>query len=283
MSLPSNVGHGTVTGRFIDSAGANISGTITFRPTPRRLLNATALPSAVTILPKPVTVALTEGSFTQALIATDDPDNNPHGWTYSVEFNFVDAKADGFAIEVPEGQTVDLTTVAPVGSGNGTIILRGPGVPDWSTQADGKVLVLVNGEPAWADGGGGGVSSWNDLTDKPATFPPAGHTHTVANVTGLQAALDAKADAAATTSALAGKAATSHTHTIGNVTGLQAAIDAAAASGAANVSYYVSGAWQPRGASPHPWTYDAGLTDPVPVPTDWQPGDHIISLNPPTP
>lgn len=50
----------------------------------------------------------------------------------------------------------------------------------------------------------------------------------------------------------------------------------------ANFRYYVSGAWQARGASTTPVTFDAGLTDPVPIPTDWQPGDHIISLNPPT-
>ena len=27
-------------------------------------------------------------------------------------------------------------------------------------------------EAEWSEGGGGGVSSWNDLTDKPSTFPP---------------------------------------------------------------------------------------------------------------
>jgi hypothetical protein len=61
-------------------------------------------------------------------------------------------------------------------------------------------------------GGGGGVSSWNDLTDKPSTFPPATHTHAIADTSGLQTALD-------------GKSATSHTHTIANVTGLQTALD----------------------------------------------------------
>ena len=43
------------------------------------------------------------------------------------------------------------------------------------------------------------------------------HTHTIANITSLQAALDAKA-------------ASSHTHTIANITSLQAALDAKAAS-----------------------------------------------------
>jgi hypothetical protein len=44
-----------------------------------------------------------------------------------------------------------------------------------------------------------GVSSWNDLTDKPATFPPSAHTHAIADTTGLQAALDAKAPIASPT------------------------------------------------------------------------------------
>lgn len=74
----------------------------------------------------------------------------------------------------------------------------------------------------------------------------ASHTHTVANVTGLQAALDAKAAAShvhtitnvtGLQTALDGKqasgsyAAATHTHTIANVTGLQTALDGKQASG----------------------------------------------------
>ncbi|KUP31072.1 hypothetical protein AU387_15520 [Bacillus halotolerans] len=33
---------------------------------------------------------------------------------------------------------------------------------------------------------------WADVTGKPSTFPPSAHTHTIANVTGLQTALDSK-------------------------------------------------------------------------------------------
>jgi hypothetical protein len=65
------------------------------------------------------------------------------------------------------------------------------------------------------------------------------HSHTIANVTGLQTALDAKAASAHThdianvtglQTALDGKAASAHTHTIANVTGLQTALDAKASS-----------------------------------------------------
>ena len=43
-------------------------------------------------------------------------------------------------------------------------------------------------------GGGGTADSvaWENVTGKPSTFPPADHTHEIANVNGLQSALDAK-------------------------------------------------------------------------------------------
>ncbi|WIV44539.1 hypothetical protein [Glutamicibacter nicotianae] len=79
-------------------------------------------------------------------------------------------------------------------------------------------------ELPWAAGmtgddvGGGGPVYWDEILGKPSQFPPTSHTHSIAQVAGLQAALDAKAAAA-------------HTHPIGQVSGLQAALDAKAASG----------------------------------------------------
>lgn len=95
--------------------------------------------------------------------------------------------------------------------------------------------------------------SWDSVTDKPSlfdgaysslsgipsTFAPAAHNHTIANVTGLQSALDGKANTvhihtiANVTNlqtSLDGKANTVHTHTIANVTGLQSALDGKASS-----------------------------------------------------
>lgn len=85
--------------------------------------------------------------------------------------------------------------------------------------------------------GAGYTPTWEDISNKPTTFPPAAHTHTIAQVNGLQAELDGKAvpedipdvSGFATTSelttGLAGKANTSHTHTIAQVTGLQGELD----------------------------------------------------------
>lgn len=79
--------------------------------------------------------------------------------------------------------------------------------------------------PGGGDGGGGGVTDHGALTgladdDHPqylttgrgdARYSPVGHTHPIAGVVGLQAALD-------------GKAATTHTHTIPDVVGLASAL-----------------------------------------------------------
>lgn len=61
-------------------------------------------------------------------------------------------------------------------------------------------------------GGGGGPVNWDDIQDKPTSFPPSSHTHSISDVSGLQNALD-------------GKANTSHTHNISDISGLQAALD----------------------------------------------------------
>lgn len=46
-------------------------------------------------------------------------------------------------------------------------------------------FAVVGGVPA------GDVSvAWGDVSGKPSTFPPATHTHAIADVTGLQAILD---------------------------------------------------------------------------------------------
>lgn len=70
-----------------------------------------------------------------------------------------------------------------------------------------------------------------------ATKAAASHSHAIADVTGLQTALDGKsavghghaiADVTGLQTALDGKAASSHSHAIANVTGLQTALDAKA-------------------------------------------------------
>jgi hypothetical protein len=86
---------------------------------------------------------------------------------------------------------------------------------------------------------GGGVSSWNDLTDKPSTFPPATHTHAAADITSGTLAI-ARIPTGTTSSTVCigndsrlsdSRTPTAHTHAIADVTGLQTALDGKQASG----------------------------------------------------
>lgn len=78
------------------------------------------------------------------------------------------------------------------------------------------------------------ISSWADITDKPSTFTPSAHNHTITEITGLQVQLDGKASSSHSHSIsgitnlqnqLDSKASSSHTHTIANVTNLQAELN----------------------------------------------------------
>ena len=262
MALPDNVGSGTVTGRLIDSLGNPIEGKVTFTPSPAYLLNASAEPSPVTIIPKPVTVTLADGAFTTTLTATDDPDNNPTSWTYKVAFNLTGAKRASFDIQVPEGETVDLTTVAPVGSSGGVIITRGPdgiGVP--AGGSSGQVLAKASSadyDTHWvtSSGGGGGEGGpvyWDDVLSKPSTFPPSTHNHDDRYFTETESDArfvrtvngsgpDGNGNVVVATDvgsvewdAIEDKPSTftpsSHTHAIADVTGLQSALNGKAGTG----------------------------------------------------
>ena len=54
-------------------------------------------------------------------------------------------------------------------------------------------------------------AAWNDITGKPSTFTPATHSHAIADVTGLQTALDGK-------QAAGSYASSTHTHSASDIT-----------------------------------------------------------------
>jgi Phage tail repeat like/BppU N-terminal domain len=83
-------------------------------------------------------------------------------------------------------------------------------------------LTTISWQLLAAGEGGGGIVSWADILGKPAIFPVEPHIHEILDVTGLQAALDGKADSGEL------GAPAEHTHEILDVTGLQAALDAKA-------------------------------------------------------
>jgi hypothetical protein len=172
MALPTNVGYGTVTGRFMlayaDGADPDVfpdgiaaKGTVYFTPSPVYLKNSTAAPAAVTILPSTVECVLdadgyilgTDATPGVRLVATDDADLNPVDWTWSVEFRLTDQSdvpirtIPAFSFSLPQGTDVDLTDVTPVTSANGTFYLVGPTGPA-NTLTVGSTTTLTPGTGA---------------------------------------------------------------------------------------------------------------------------------------
>jgi len=184
MALPANVGTGTVTGTIIDSVGDPAQGTVTFTPDYSQSRDVTSTPK-VLITAKTVTTNLaSDGSFTQTLVATDDTDLNPSGFTYTVKFDLKNGKIGTFSFALPEGTTVDLADAAPVGSSGGVLITQGPagvGVPAGGTG--GQILAKNSNtdyDTVWVDneggtGGGTDLTSYVDqiepLADYPTSFP----------------------------------------------------------------------------------------------------------------
>ena len=90
----------------------------------------------------------------------------------------------------------------------------------------------ADGEPIELGGGGGGAVAWDDVTDKPSTFPPESHTHAASDITDLAAVATSGSygdlsdtPAIPSTPGDVGAAPASHTHAIEDVTGLQAVIN----------------------------------------------------------
>lgn len=117
----------------------------------------------------------------------------------------------------------------------GTVTATSPLLVEVAGDPPGGLPAEQLGQAAIGDVGGvvegGGRRVWLGPYGPPSTLPPSPHTHTIAQVTGLQSALNGKADTSHSHSiaqvtnlqtTLNGKASTSHTHTIAQVTGLTA-------------------------------------------------------------
>lgn len=108
--------------------------------------------------------------------------------------------------------------------GGGSVSITEAAIPAGGTT--GQVLSKLSAsdyDVQWSAVSAGSVA-WNDITGKPSTFTPSAHSHVIADVTGLQTALDGK-------QASGSYAAASHTHIIADVTGLQTALDGKQAAG----------------------------------------------------
>lgn len=150
MGLPANVGFGRVTGRLIraildgpidpdtEPDGVPIEGAkVTFTASVNRIVNRTATPP-VSIFIDPVTVVTNgdgilvspDGTEGVTLVASDDADLDPSGWTYKVTMTAPSISTLSWSITVPEGSVQDLATAIPVPANPGT------GVAEWQGAVD---------------------------------------------------------------------------------------------------------------------------------------------------
>ncbi len=150
----------------------------------------------VLLAPFSVDAQLTsDGEFSVALPATDDPTWNPQGWAYIVLMHSgqhttrgtLTLPYNGGPVELADRIDLDYATVP----GAAYVPLTSRGVANGVASLDGTGKVPAAQLPASS----GGAPAWADITGKPSTFPPSAHTHPVSDVTNLGTQLTALAAA----------------------------------------------------------------------------------------
>jgi hypothetical protein len=169
VNLPSNVNYGTVVGRFLIAKsdgsdvdlypdGAAAQGSVFFTPSVSKLLNISAGPAPVTIIPATYESVLDSEGYLLGehggrgvrLIATNDPDMNPTNWTWKVSYRLTDDNGvaisgiPDYSIQLPSNGQVDLTLLTPVSESNGSPSVIGPTGP---TGPQGNLDNLTGASP----------------------------------------------------------------------------------------------------------------------------------------
>jgi hypothetical protein len=129
MPLPPGLSTVTVTGTYKHPDGTPYSGRIVFQPEPGTLTSA----AHDTLIVGDAEVVLdNNGTFTVSLLATDDPDVTPVGWTYRVTERWYDAPGRSYPLSLPAATpTVDLADVAPTAPSEGEyVVVTGPAGPE---------------------------------------------------------------------------------------------------------------------------------------------------------
>lgn len=118
MPLPSNAQTGTVVGTFIDGEGTPATGKVIFTPSAVKLLDPTATPVPVTVLPSKVEAVLASGAFSRVLLSNEDADLIGGPWNWKVEFSFNGFTIPSFNFTLPVDSTIDLSVISPTPAGD---------------------------------------------------------------------------------------------------------------------------------------------------------------------
>ncbi|PWU50660.1 hypothetical protein DLJ47_23525 [Micromonospora sp. S4605] len=113
--------HGTVQirGRYVNLDGTPAQGSVTFTGN----VAAVATASQSMVVPSTITANLdADGAFTVSLLATDDPDLRPNGWTYTVKENFTGGRTYDISVPISAKSTgVNLCEVAATAPSKRTV------------------------------------------------------------------------------------------------------------------------------------------------------------------
>jgi hypothetical protein len=197
------VSAGTTGYRTLD--GEPYTGTIRFTPSVARVTSAEH--GVIALGPVNATLSAS-GQFTETLLATDADDFSPTGWTYRVDEEFTNAPGRSYNISLPAAApTVALPSLAPVESSSGTVsapavlsVNGDTGIITGLLEAGNNLADLTSAATARTNLGLGtaAISSAASFaaTTHAATHGTAGSdpiTVAQSQITGLSAALDAKA------------------------------------------------------------------------------------------
>lgn len=118
---PGDYSASTITGRYVGADGSTFAG----RQLSISMPGYVIVPIDLTnVVPAAITVTLDEtGFFRQAVPATDDPNIQPVNWTYAITEMWDGGRT--FFMGAPEGQEVDVSSVAPVAQTLGTVTYIG--------------------------------------------------------------------------------------------------------------------------------------------------------------
>lgn len=189
------------------------------------------------VVPFDITIKFVDGRFSAALPANDDPQWTPSYYRITIT-TFADSRLyceedrrlragstifqggqdirTNFVVPYNSTADIDLTDIfnlPAVTPGESYIVLASKGAPGGVATLGSDGYITPSQMPPGSDGD----VSWTDVQDKPTTFTPSAHAHVTSDVTGLDAALAAKASSTDLTSGLAGKANTSHNHAASDI------------------------------------------------------------------
>lgn len=175
MPLPSGLATVTVTGTYKHPDGTPFVGRLTFRPEPAILTSGAY---GTLVLGTVDAVLDTNGAFTVTLLATDDPDITPTGWTYRVTERWNSAPGRNYPLALPAAApAVDIADVAPTAPSEGEyVVVTGPAGPEGPQGDPGPSGTTGATGPAGAPGptGATGAVGATGATGATGPQPPLG-------------------------------------------------------------------------------------------------------------